>query len=259
MTDTAPFWESRARHFAGDGAGLRAVCSYAMPGFYNWAIDLTQRVALRGVLGSVFPGAQVLDYGCGVGRWTREFARRGAQVTAVDFSETMLSQARSRTEAAGLSTFCRFIRSDVTALALDRQFDLIVGVTVLQHVLNEEMLAEAVVRLASHLRPSGRLVLLEAAPAAPYTRADTDTFQARPLGRYRRVLEAAGLRVESVQGVDPVPFKLWIVPWYRRWPRSAAIPLLALATVCALPFDLLLARALTHFSWHKIIVARAPE
>ena len=39
VIDTTPFWEERARRFAGEGEGLRAVCSFAMPGFYNWAIE----------------------------------------------------------------------------------------------------------------------------------------------------------------------------------------------------------------------------
>src|ERR1700730_14433691 len=90
VIDTTPFWEERARRFAGEGEGLRAVCSFAMPGFYNWAIDVTQRSALGSLIGSISSDARVLDYGCGVGRWTRRIAQRGARVTGVDFCKTML-------------------------------------------------------------------------------------------------------------------------------------------------------------------------
>ena len=31
----AAYWEERARRFAGEGAGLGAVCAYGMPEFYN--------------------------------------------------------------------------------------------------------------------------------------------------------------------------------------------------------------------------------
>ena len=58
--ETVQFWESRAQEFAADGSGLRAVCSYAMPNFYNRAIDITQKAALAELLESIPQGAQVL-------------------------------------------------------------------------------------------------------------------------------------------------------------------------------------------------------
>ena len=41
-------------------------------------------------------GLTVLDLGCGTGRHTEWLASRGAIVTAVDFSEEMLSKARCK-------------------------------------------------------------------------------------------------------------------------------------------------------------------
>ena len=256
--DAASFWESRARQFAGEGAGLRAVCSYAMPGLYNWGIDLTQRLALRRLIRSIPPGARVLDYGCGIGRWTREIARRGALVTGVDFSGSMLAQAKSRTDSAGLSSSCHFIPSDVTDLELADKFDVIVGVTVLQHILDEDRLSRTIACLASHLKPGGRLIVLEAAPSRSYAQADTSTFRARTLSTYTSAIAACGLDIEEIRGVDPAPFKLWVVPRFYVGSRLIAHVALAAATLCSLPFDLLLSRYLTRRSWHKVIVARAP-
>jgi 2-polyprenyl-3-methyl-5-hydroxy-6-metoxy-1,4-benzoquinol methylase len=253
--NTANFWEQRARRYAGEGAGLRAVCSYAMPRFYNWSIDCTQRAALDGLLKSIQPGERVLDYGCGVGRWTREIARRGADVTALDFSAAMLEQARLRTEAAGLLPSCRFVQGDVSELHLPERFHTIFGVTVLQHVLNDVALGAAIGRLAAHLRPGGRLIMVEAAPQTAVEGAETATFRARTLADYRNHLRAAGLEVDQVRGVDPSPLKLMVVPRFRRWPAPLAHAALHAATALSLPLDLLGARLLTRYSWHKIIVA----
>ena len=68
-----------ARLFAGEGQGLAAVCSYGMPELYNRIIDWCQWLALRRWL-RVSPGSSVLDVGCGVGRWSRRLAARGAHV-----------------------------------------------------------------------------------------------------------------------------------------------------------------------------------
>src|SRR5262245_41314558 len=154
------YWEARARRFAQQGAGLRAVCSYGMPWFYNGYIHLTQRAALRRWL-NVSAETRALEIGCGVGRWSRVMARRGASVVGVDLAPTMVAEARRRAEAEGLAGNCNFMVMDLASLALARQFDFILGVTVLQHVLDPDRFEASVQRLASHLAPGGRLVLLE--------------------------------------------------------------------------------------------------
>src|SRR5450631_1211768 len=165
------YWEDRARRFAGRGAGLAAVCSYGMPDFHNRAIHLTQRLALRRWL-KVRAGTRILDVGCGVGRWSRLLAARGAQVTGVDLSPTMIAEAERRAAAEGQSERCRFRVADLATLELAEQFDLILGVTVLQHILDPFALRAAVAALGEHLAPGGRMVLLEAAPRAAIDRCD---------------------------------------------------------------------------------------
>ncbi len=44
-------------------------------------------------------GARILDAGCGAGQFAVEAARRGADVTAVDLSETLIDLAKARAEA----------------------------------------------------------------------------------------------------------------------------------------------------------------
>ena len=195
----AAYWEERACRFANRGDGLAAVCSYGMPAFYNRLIDCCQRLALRRWLG-VPPGTRVLDVGCGVGRWSCRLAARGARVTGVDLSPTMIVQAGWRAAAQGVAARCRFLAQNLAALELDGRFDLILGVTVLQHILEPEALRAAVQRLASHLAADGTLILLEAAPERAVTRCDSPVFRARQRAEYRRLFEACGLRSRPSPG-----------------------------------------------------------
>src|SRR5579871_5080303 len=107
------YWEERARRFAGEGAGLAAVCAYGMPEFYNRVIHLEQRLALHPWL-RVGAGKRVLDVGCGVGRWSRLLAARGAQVTGVDLSPTMIAESQRRAAAEGVADRCQFQVQDIS-------------------------------------------------------------------------------------------------------------------------------------------------
>ncbi len=247
------YWDDRARRFASQGAGLGAVCSYGMPWFYNVPIHLLQYLALRRAL-RLPPGTTVLEIGCGVGRWTRRLAVRGAVVTGIDLSHAMVMEARRRTRGDRLRGNCRFLVADVCAPAVAGRFDVVFGVTVLQHLLQPGQLDAAVQSIKEHLAPSGRAILLEAAPSRSIERCDTSVFVARDEGAYLEAFRRAGLRCVATTGVDPAPFKTWFLPHYRQLRRSVALAGLAGVTAASLPIDLLLGRRWASASWHKVFV-----
>lgn len=247
------YWEERARRFAAEGAGLAAVCSYGMPEYYNRMIHRCQCLALEPWL-DIAPGTSVLDVGCGVGRWSLLLAARGAQVTGMDLSPTMIAEARRRADASGLADRCRFIVQDLAHLDAGDRFDLMLGVTVLQHILDPEALRAAVQRMADHLAPGGRMVLLEAAPARSAPHCDTTVFRARQRSVYLQLFAQAGLQVRALTGVDPAPFKTWLLPHLRRLPRPLATSMLALVTLLSAPVDFLFGRRVSKYSWHAVFV-----
>ena len=248
------YWEQRARRFASEGDGLAAVCSYGMPAFYNRVIDWCQRLALAPWL-KVAPGERVLDVGCGVGRWSCRLAARGASVTGVDLSPTMVAQAARRAAARGLGARCSFLAQDLATLEVVGRFDLILGVTVLQHMLDSQALRAAVERLASHLTPRGTLVLLEAAPQRVVTSCDSPVFRARPRAAYLRQFADLGPRFGvAARFVDPAPFKPWLLPRLRRIPPALRTLALAAATLLSIPVDVPLGRVAVRRSWHAVFI-----
>lgn len=249
------YWEDRARRFAAHGAGLAAVCSYGMPEFYNRIIHWSQRLALRRWI-KVSPGERVLDVGCGVGRWSSLIAQRGAQVTGMDLSPTMIAEAKRRATASGVAARCEFLVQDLAQLDVARKFDLVLGVTVLQHILDQQDLRSAVQRMTGHLAPGGRMVLLEVAPERLANRCDTSVFTGRERDFYRDLFASAGLELVAMNGVDPAPFKIWLLPHLRRMPKRIAMLVLMLATGLSAPIDLLLGRRWVKRSWHAVFVLR---
>src|SRR5262249_36557764 len=163
------------------------------------------------------------------------------------------------THAAGnrLTSSCRFLVADVAALSLRRRFDLVFGVTVLQHVLDPDRLQSAIDGIAAHLAPGGTAVLLEAAPTIGTSRCDHPAFTARDETTYRRAFARAGLAVRRVDPVDPAPFRMMLLPRYRALPAPIAGSAMLLATLASIPLDFGPGRPLASRSWHKVFVLEA--
>lgn len=247
------YWEDRARRFAGERDGLAAVCAYGMPEFYNLAIHMEQRLALDPWL-KVGVGTRVLDVGCGVGRWSRLLAARGAHVTGVDLSPTMIAQARQRATREGVADRCRFQVQDVSSLDVGERFDLVLGVTVLQHILDSNALRNALAAMRAHLAPGGRMILLEAAPTAVKGHCDSTVFTARHRDVYLDMFRDCGLVLQALTGVDPAPFRTQLLPYVRKLPRTISLSLLAMATAFSFPIDALFGRHAVKRSWHAVFV-----
>src|SRR5262252_4765638 len=62
-------------------------------------------------------GRRVLEIGCGLGTDTINFARHGAQVTAVDLTEKSLELARQRAKVFGLEDRIRFVQANAERLS----------------------------------------------------------------------------------------------------------------------------------------------
>jgi cyclopropane-fatty-acyl-phospholipid synthase len=81
----------------------------------------------------LYPGARVLDIGCGWGGMGLTLAREyGAQVTGVTLSTEQLATARARAERQGLSERARFELTDYRDVT--GPFDRIVSVGMFEHV-----------------------------------------------------------------------------------------------------------------------------
>jgi 2-polyprenyl-3-methyl-5-hydroxy-6-metoxy-1,4-benzoquinol methylase len=247
------YWEARARRFAAEGEGLAAVCSFGMPLFYNRLIDRSQRLALERWL-RVPPGTRVLDVGCGVGRWSRQLAARGAQLTGIDLSPTMIAEAERRAAAAGLAGRCRFLVQDLASLDAGDRFDLVLSVTVLQHILEPAAVRAALQRMVAHLAPGGVLILLEAAPNRLVSECDSTIFRARSRASYLQLFRECGLEVRAITGVDPAPFRTWLLPRLQRLPHRLRLTALAAVTALSLPIDLPFGRIAVGRSWHAVFV-----
>lgn len=151
-----------------DDSSLGAEVVPTRAGYDQWAsiydddanpLPILEAAFIDDLLGAV-GGLEVLDLGCGTGRHALSMARRGARVTAVDFSDRMMERARQKCADANVT----FRVCDLTEPLPfeDTTFDLVLCALVLDHIAElESFFAE--MRRVCH--PSGFVVISTVHPA----------------------------------------------------------------------------------------------
>jgi len=217
-------------------------------------------------------GKRVLEIGCGIGTDTINFARHGANVTAVDLSPASLALARTRAHIYGLEDRIQFINANAEELSKVlpvEPYDLVYSFGVLHHTPNP---GRAVAELRKYLAPDGNFkimvyhrhawkvlwILLTYGHGqfwqlpelvARYSEAETGcpvtfTYTAREA---RHLIEDRGFRVRNVEIDHIFPYRIsdyiqyrYVREWYfQGMPKS-------------------LFRRLEHaFGWHLCVTAEA--
>lgn len=78
----------------------------------------------------------IVDIGCGIGRFSGELARKGKKVYAVDISHSMLRRAK---EAITVGNVYFLLASALELPLRENIADLTFGVTVLEHLVDDEL------------------------------------------------------------------------------------------------------------------------
>jgi ubiquinone/menaquinone biosynthesis C-methylase UbiE len=150
MSADRDYWEERARRHGTAACGCLNPIEYRYEERLRW--DAFQRLVRPQ------PGWNVLDIGCGVGTWSRRIAGLGANVVGADFSAAMIKMA---TPTKGVE----FMVGSAQDLDLpDGRFDLVLSVTVLQHITADDELRRALANIRRMLKGGGRFFVIEYSP-----------------------------------------------------------------------------------------------
>lgn len=80
-------------------------------------------------------GKEVLDIGCGSGRYAVEYAKRGAsRVIGIDLSGDMLDLARGLAAREGVTARCEFRQGDFATLGFAERFDVVLAMGVFDYI-----------------------------------------------------------------------------------------------------------------------------
>lgn len=126
-----------------------------------WEIETPPQVLSQLVKSGKVKPCNALDVACGSGNYSVFLARRGFDVTAVDFSKIALHLAKEKVKKAGLEERVHFVNTDVRRLGKAvgrRRFGFILDWCLLHHVAPLDFKSYAL-QFSKLLKPGGLLLL----------------------------------------------------------------------------------------------------
>ncbi|MBK8035515.1 MAG: methyltransferase domain-containing protein [Verrucomicrobiaceae bacterium] len=125
-------------------------------------------------------GERVLDLGCGQGVFCRAMAQKGAEVTGVDASPTLIQKAKTYPVRPPI----RYLARDAAHIGDLGEFDVISAILCVQ---NMEKLTEVTAAAARALKPGGRMLWVMNHPAFRIPRQSSWGFEDERKLQYRRL------------------------------------------------------------------------
>ncbi|MDR1583421.1 MAG: class I SAM-dependent methyltransferase [Prevotellaceae bacterium] len=155
---------------------------------------------------------KILELCCGTGRLTLPIAMDGSNICGVDFTSSMLEQAKAKASEAGLEI--NFIEADIRTLNLQEKFDLIfIPFNSIHHLYRNEDLFAALRSVRNHLKEDGLFLLDCFNPNIQYI-VESEKGQS-VVAEYttsdgRKVLIKQTMRYESAAQINRIEWRYYI-------------------------------------------------
>lgn len=178
------FWNQRCKEDGHTGYSDRII--------YNYDQKLRLKV-IKKLIKDV-ENKKILDVGCGVADFSIMFAKMGANVTGIDISEKAIETAREN--AKGFP--CNFLVTSIAEMDLfPETFDIVLSITVLQHISDEE-LSMSVRKIVNSLKINGFIYILETALDSPRNNTIKSEYQyLYTRNEWIRIFENSGAKLYS--------------------------------------------------------------
>ena len=171
------------------------VWSLPCPSLAGWALESAFYVRLTGTEKTferigLKPGQRVLEVGPGPGRLRMPAAERvlpGGEVVGIDIQPGMIERLKERAKAANITNLTAIVGDATFPVLPEASFDVAFLVTTLGEIPNR---AAAISQCFRALKSGGVLSISEMLPDPHYQSKAT----------VRRLAEAAGFRLQSVEG-----------------------------------------------------------
>lgn len=239
--DIKKFWEKRVIDFGELSTG------YTDPIFYEYDDNIRWSTFVNNV--KIKKGNRVLDVGCNFGKWCRKIKALGAEVIGIDISEKVINIAKS-------------YKNNITYHAVKAEdmnfhknsFDVIISITVLQHILDNKKFEKAVKKISDSVKKEGLVFIIDSAPVDK-KKSKIIYKTERKLKPYIEIFKKNNLKMEKIYGIDFLGYKIyWTLDYilgknFPNWLKKSVF-------LISNPFDKLFSRIqyLYRFSNTKVMI-----
>lgn len=146
-----------------------------------------------------FSGKLALDFGAGSGDFSKLLIEKGWRV--VSYDKHVLPRFQHKRQQTA---------SSVAVVAKSAPYDLIISITVLDHIMDDTEFGQQLCDFRSWLKPDARFFFLEYSSALARPRSSYQAF--RTINMWKDALTAAKLRLEAVEPFfhpDEAPVPAW--------------------------------------------------
>ncbi|MCL1847880.1 MAG: class I SAM-dependent methyltransferase [Coriobacteriia bacterium] len=122
-----------------------------MQGLYRLIDHVHPYIPASVALFGIKPGQTVIDYGCGPGRYTVEFARLvtgSGKVVAVDLVEIALQETQKKLEAGGFENYELVLARDYDSGIADNTADAVFAIDMFHHIADTDAFLQELHRIA---------------------------------------------------------------------------------------------------------------
>jgi 2-polyprenyl-3-methyl-5-hydroxy-6-metoxy-1,4-benzoquinol methylase len=193
----AEYWNKIANKFDAIYTGNKNPVSRAMDRWLRR--DIYQRFDWVMSQAGDVRGQKICDIGCGSGRFVASLAKRGAQVTGVDFAPEMLKLGAQLAEKEGVADRVKFVLNDVLDWKTDERFDLVIAIGFWDYVADPLPRLQVIRRLTktTFLSAWPRAATLRAAVRKVRLQVDGCPVYFWHLEQVEDYLKRAGFRMDS--------------------------------------------------------------
>jgi SAM-dependent methyltransferase len=181
---------------------------------------------------------KVLEVGCGIGTDTINFARAGAQVTAVDLSEKSLEVARQRAQVFGLSDRIDFQQANaelLTEVVHVEKYDLVYSFGVIHHTPNPPRVIDCIrqylgpdseFRMMVYAKNSWKRIMIDAGFDQPEAQSGCPLAFTYTHDEVRQLLKDFELIDIQQEHIFPfviekyIKYEYEVVPWLAAMPQG---------------------------------------
>ena len=226
------FWEKRFRKYGKLSTGYTDEIIHKFDDKIRW-VSFKREVSLE-------KGDVILDAGCNHGSWSIRLAQMGMKVIGIDLISEAIEMAKKNAEKASVKILFKNKKIEDVDFK-ENKFDKIISITVMQHLLQDNLFLITLKKYQKQLKKKGELIMIESAP--DYERIEKLSYKReRSLATHINLCSQAGFELVKIKGINHLSLKWYYGIEHFFLPKKIKRMIQYIGLVILNPIDIFLSR-----------------